>query len=146
MDLIVFRRCEIALIHSLLQVVILLLLRDKKYSVAHLQPFMIKQKIEIQNGECPFRTAMDLISGKWTMSIVNTLMSGTLRFKQLERAVSGINTRMLVKELRLLESKGLVYRQAYATVPPTVEYSLTEKGRSLQPVIVAVQQWSSKQM
>lgn len=69
-----------------------------------------------------------------------------MRFKQLERAVTGINTRMLVKELKLLESKELVHRQAYATVPPTVEYSLTEKGRALQPVIVAVQQWSVNQM
>lgn len=105
---------------------------------------MIKQKEEILDEECPFQAAMDLISGKWTMSIINTLMSGTLRFKELERAVSGINTRMLVKELKLLESKGMVLRQAYATVPPTVEYSLTEKGRSLQTVIVAVQQWSVK--
>lgn len=107
---------------------------------------MIKEKAELQDGECPFQAAMNLISGKWTMSIINTLMGGTMRFKQLERAVTGINTRMLVKELKLLESKDLVHRQAYATVPPTVEYSLTDKGRTLQPVIVAVQHWSVKQM
>ena len=107
---------------------------------------MTNKKVEMQEEECPFQAAMDLISGKWTMSIINNLIVGTMRFKQLERAVTGINTRMLVKELKLLESKGLVHRQAYATVPPTVEYSLTEKGRSLQPVIVAVQQWSEKQM
>ena len=121
-------------------------LRDEKYSIIGIQLVMIKQKEEIQKEECPFQAAMDLISGKWTMSIINTLMLGTLRFKQLERAIDGINTRMLVKELKLLESKGLVSRKAYATVPPTVEYSLTEKGRSLQTVIVAVQQWSVKQM
>ena len=107
---------------------------------------MVNKKAELQEEECPFQAAMDLISGKWTMSIINNLMVGTIRFKQLERAVTGINTRMLVKELKLLESKGLVHRQAYATVPPTVEYNLTEKGRSLQPVIIAVQQWSEKQM
>ncbi|SDF90146.1 transcriptional regulator, HxlR family [Dyadobacter soli] len=107
---------------------------------------MIKEKAELQADECPFQAAMDLLSGKWTMSIINNLMAGTLRFKQLERAVTGINTRMLVKELKLLESKGLVHRQAYATVPPTVEYSLTERGRLLQPVIVAVQEWSVREM
>lgn len=107
---------------------------------------MIEEKAGLHNTECPFQAAMDLISGKWTMSIINTLMIGTMRFKQLERAVAGINTRMLVKELKLLESKGLVHRQAYATVPPTVEYSLTEKGKALQPVIIAVQQWSVNQM
>jgi DNA-binding HxlR family transcriptional regulator len=107
---------------------------------------MAEEKTELPGTECPFQAAMDLISGKWTMSIINTLMGGTMRFKQLERAVTGINTRMLVKELKLLESKELVHRQAYATVPPTVEYSLTEKGRALQPVIVAVQQWSVNEM
>ncbi len=121
-------------------------LRDETYSIIGIQLVMIKQKEEIQKEECLFQAAMDLISGKWTMSIINTPMLGTLRFKQLERAIDGINTRMLVKELKLLESKGLVSRKAYATVPPTVEYSLTEKGRSLQTVIVAVQQWSVKQM
>ena len=94
---------------------------------------------------CPFRETMDLLSGKWTMSIINTLMSGTLRFKELERGVTGINTRMLVKELKQLESKGIVKREAYATVPPTVEYSLTEKGQSLKSVTEALQAWTIAQ-
>lgn len=85
---------------------------------------------------------MDLISGKWTMSIINTLMSGTLRFKELERAVTGINTRMLVKELKQLESRKIIKRKAYATVPPTVEYTLTEKGLSLKPVLREIQAWA----
>jgi DNA-binding HxlR family transcriptional regulator len=63
-----------------------------------LNTFGIRQKEEVQNGECPFQAAPDLISGKWTVSIIHTLMSVTLRFKQLERAVSGINKRKWVKE------------------------------------------------
>lgn len=85
---------------------------------------------------------MELLSGKWTLSIVNTLMTGTMRFNELERAVTGINTRMLARELKALEANGVVYRTAYATVPPTVEYALTEKGRSLGPVIQVIQGWA----
>jgi DNA-binding HxlR family transcriptional regulator len=83
------------------------------YSITDIQIVMIKQNEEIQKEECPFQSAMDLISGKWTMAIINTLMLGTLRFKELERAIDGINTRMLVKELKLLESKGLVCRYCF---------------------------------
>ena len=93
-------------------------------------------------NKCPFTEAMELLSGKWTLSIVNTLMTGTMRFNELERAVAGINTRMLARELKALEVNGVVHRTAYATVPPTVEYALTEKGRSLGPVIQVIQGWA----
>nr|WP_294869746.1 helix-turn-helix domain-containing protein [uncultured Pedobacter sp.] len=99
---------------------------------------MQENKIEI----CPFQEAMDLISGKWTMTIINTLMAGKMRFKVLERSIPGITTRMLVKELKQLEKTGVLIRTAYATVPPTVEYALSEKGISLTPVLVAVQEWA----
>jgi len=95
---------------------------------------------------CPFQEAMNLMSGKWTMTIVNTLMSGKMRFKELERAIPGINTRMLVKDLKHLEKKEVLIRKAYATVPPTVEYSLSMKGLSLKPVVQAVQDWALKNM
>ncbi|WP_421976090.1 winged helix-turn-helix transcriptional regulator [Roseivirga seohaensis] len=101
---------------------------------------------KIKFEECPFQEAMDLVSGKWTMTIINTLMAGKLRFKELERAVEGINTRMLVKTLKELESKKIVKRKAYATVPPTVEYSLEEKGIALQPVIKEIQNWAINNM
>ena len=104
---------------------------------------MIKKENKISEI-CPFQEAMDLISGKWTMSIINTLMSGTLRFKELERSVAGINTRMLVKELKQLETSGIIKREAFATVPLTVEYSLTEKGTSLKPVLMEIQAWAMR--
>lgn len=101
--------------------------------------------MEEKNSEtaCPFTEAMSFLSGKWTLSIINTLMTGTMRFSELERTVTGINTRMLARELKTLEANGLVYRKAYATVPPTVEYTLTEKGRSLGPVMQLIQQWAT---
>ncbi len=106
---------------------------------------LAKKKEEKSSEKCPFQEAMDLISGKWTMSIINNLMSGTMRFKELERSVTGINTRMLVKELKQLESGKIIKRKAFATVPPTVEYSLTEKGTSLKPVLMEIQAWAIKQ-
>ncbi len=99
-------------------------------------------KSKINPEPCPFQEAMDLLSGKWTMSIVNALMSGTLRFSELERAITGINTRMLARELKALERKHIITRKAYPTVPPTVEYTLTEKGESLKPVLIEIQAWA----
>ncbi len=95
---------------------------------------------------CPVGRAMSIIRGRWSFPIIHTLMYGTLRFKELERQVTGINTRMLVKELKELEAHGLVHRKAYATIPPTVEYSLTEKGMALKPVIVEIERWGNNNL
>lgn len=97
---------------------------------------------KILNKPCPVGKAMGIIKGRWSFPIIRTLMKGTLRFKELERSVFMINTRMLVKELKELESEGLVNRKAYATVPPTVEYSLTTKGQALKPVIKEIEKWA----
>ncbi|MET6996879.1 winged helix-turn-helix transcriptional regulator [Chitinophaga defluvii] len=107
----------------------------------------LKDERKIKKTEsCPFQEAMDLISGKWTMSIINVLMGGKMRFKELERSVVGINTRMLVKELKQLEHKKIIDRTAFATMPPTVEYALTEKGERLKPVLTEIQVWAIKNM
>ncbi|UOQ54798.1 winged helix-turn-helix transcriptional regulator [Hymenobacter cellulosivorans] len=91
---------------------------------------------------CPFRQTLDVLEGKWKFAIIHSLLlHGTMRFKALERDVEGITARMLIKELKLLEAHGIVHRRAYATVPPTVEYSLTECGQSLEPIIQAIQAW-----
>lgn len=91
---------------------------------------------------CPFHLAMQALNGKWKFAILYVLLNkGTLRFKELERAIPDISTRMLVKELKLLTEKKIVIRKAYATVPPTVEYSLSEMGKSLQPVINNINSW-----
>ncbi|MBX2944826.1 MAG: helix-turn-helix transcriptional regulator [Cyclobacteriaceae bacterium] len=85
-----------------------------------------------------------MIGGKWSFAIIYSLLNGTKRFKELERSIEGTNTRMLVKELKSLEEWGIVNRQAYATVPPTVKYSLTDKGLELQPVLSEIQNWAVK--
>lgn len=105
---------------------------------------MKNKKIVKNIKACPVRTTLDLIGGKWAFAILYTLMDGTKRFKDLERAVEGINTRMLVKELKSLEANKIIRRKAYATVPPTVEYSLTEMGKNLKPVFTAIQKWAAE--
>ena len=95
---------------------------------------------------CPFQEAMNLFSGKWTMTVINNLMSGTMRYNELSKAIPGINTRMLVKTLKELESSKIIKRKAYATVPPTVEYSLTDKGFSLKSVVKEIQNWAISNM
>ena len=88
------------------------------------------------------REAMNLLSGKWTITVINNLMTGKKRFKELERSIEGINTRMLTKTLRELEAMNIVTRKGYPTTPPTVEYSLTTQGLALQPVIRELQGWA----
>lgn len=104
------------------------------------------QKKHIKSQEeylhCPFHLAMSILEGKWKFAILYVLSAqGTLRFKELERAIPEISTRMLTKDLKHLEEKGIVFRKAYATIPPKVEYSLTEIGRSIAPVIASIRKW-----
>lgn len=91
--------------------------------------------------KCTIERIMSVIGGKWSMPIIYTLFSGTKRFKELERSLPSISTRMLVKELKNLEEYKVVRREAFATVPPTVEYSLTEIGKDLEPIILSLYEW-----
>ena len=92
--------------------------------------------------KCPIRNTVELINGKWTFSIIYILLKfGKKRFKELERMIEGINTRMLVKDLKMLEENGIITRTAFPTVPPTVEYDLTEKGRALEKIVIEVRDW-----
>ena len=87
------------------------------------------------------RGAYEIVSGKWKFSLIHALLSGPKRFMELERTVTGINTRMLTKCLKELATDEVVTRWAFATIPPTVEYTLTEKGRALEPALYEIQQW-----
>ena len=95
----------------------------------------------INENNCPIRTVLDILGGKWAFSIVYSLLDGKKRFKELERSIEGINTRMLVKELKSMEENKIIVREAFATIPPTVEYSLTEKGRKLEPILAELYKW-----
>ncbi|MEL6142391.1 MAG: helix-turn-helix domain-containing protein [Bacteroidota bacterium] len=97
--------------------------------------------VEDNVKKCAMVSIMSVIRGKWSIPIIYALHSGTLRFKALERCLPNINTRMLVKELKNLEAQGVVERKAYATVPPTVEYSLSPKGKKLVPILENLCMW-----
>ena len=92
----------------------------------------------------PVRDVLDIINGKWKLPILIALSFGNKRFKDLERDVDGITPRMLSKELRDLEINELVVRTVYDSVPVIVEYSLSEYGKSLDSVIVALREWGKK--
>ena len=105
---------------------------------------MSEEKMHYSEKTCSLKDVLDVIGGKWAMPIIYILSKGKLRFKEIERAVEGINTRMLVKELKNLEANGILTREVFATVPPTVEYTLTYKGEKLLPSIVSLHQWGQE--
>ena len=98
---------------------------------------------KIQNT-CSLKDVLDIIGGKWAMPIIYHLSKGKMRFKELERSVEGINTRMLVKELKNMEANSILTREVFASVPPTVEYTLTNKGEKLLPSIVSLHTWGKE--
>jgi DNA-binding HxlR family transcriptional regulator len=105
---------------------------------------MTENKIKIYQKTCTLKEVLDIIGGKWAMPIIYHLSKGKMRFKELERNVEGINTRMLVKELKNMEVNGIITREVFATVPPMVEYTLTSKGEKLLPSIVSLHTWGQE--
>lgn len=93
---------------------------------------------------CPVATTIDLIGGKYKALILWHLSSGTLRFNQLQKLITSATPRMLTLQLRELESQNLIARKVYAEVPPRVEYSMTELGRSLMPILTAMRDWGAE--
>jgi DNA-binding HxlR family transcriptional regulator len=92
----------------------------------------------------PVRDTLDLVGGKWKLHITHALSYGPLRFKELQREIDGITARVLSKELKELEQNELVNREVFATAPVTVQYSLTEYGKTLKPVVLALYTWGTK--
>jgi len=90
---------------------------------------------------CSVEGVLDLIDGKWKGVILYHLLKGTLRFNEIRRKMPKVTQRMLTNQLRELEADRLLIRKVYPEVPPRVEYSLSERGRSLEPVIMALKQW-----
>ena len=90
---------------------------------------------------CPVETTLMLIGDKWKVLILRDLMLGTKRFGELKKSIGSVSQKVLTAQLRDMEEKGLVHRQVYAEVPPRVEYSLTDLGRSLKPILDAMQTW-----
>lgn len=90
---------------------------------------------------CPVETTLTLISDKWKVLILRDLLPGTKRFGELKRSVGNVSQKVLTAQLREMEANGLVTRTVYPEVPPRVEYSLTELGYSLKPILDAMQRW-----
>lgn len=105
---------------------------------------MSKKKLEKIEHYCNLKEVLDIMGGKWSIPIISTLLDGTLRFSELERTIPNINTRMLVKELKNMEANEIVKREVFATVPPTVEYSLTIKGQKLKPIVDELHKWGDE--
>ena len=90
---------------------------------------------------CPVETTLSLIGDKWKVLILRDLMDGTKRFGELKKSIGSVSQKGLTAQLRDMEENGLVNRTVYAEVPPRVEYSLTEIGHSLKPIIDAMMDW-----
>ena len=90
---------------------------------------------------CPVETTLMLIGDKWKVLILRDLMPGTRRFGELKKSIGSVSQKVLTAQLRDMEANGLVHRKVYAEVPPRVEYSLTEVGRSLKPILDAMSTW-----
>ena len=90
---------------------------------------------------CPVEVTLMLISDRWKVLILRDLLSGTKRFGELKKSIGSISQKVLSSNLRSMDEDGLLTRKVYAEVPPRVEYTLTELGKSLQPILLAMQQW-----
>lgn len=94
----------------------------------------------------PLDAAFDMVSGKWKARTINCLAERTLRFGELERKVPQASRKVLVQQLRSMEADGILHRTAYPGVPPKVEYSLTDRGRKLLPILQALETWGAEVM
>jgi DNA-binding HxlR family transcriptional regulator len=99
-------------------------------------------KWDVYNEHCPTRMVLNRIADKWTVLIVGALEDKTKRFGELRREIGGVSQKMLTQTLRQLERDGVVVRTIYASVPPKVEYSLTELGHTLIRILDAIRKWS----
>ena len=93
---------------------------------------------------CPIARVSKVFQGKWTMVILHILSEGTLRFGEIKRKLPDVTDSNLTKDLRLLESYGVIHREVYPVVPPKVEYSLTGMGKDFLPILDSINKWAEK--
>lgn len=101
----------------------------------------MRERLSRMYDYCATEVALEIIGGKWKLVILHNLFEGTKRFGELRRAMPHITQRMLTRQLRELEEDGLVKRRVYAQVPPKVEYTLTNTGESLKPIVRQIDEW-----
>ena len=102
---------------------------------------MIEATAKTELPACPVETTLTLIGDKWKVLILRDLMPGTKRFGELKKSVGNVSQKVLTAQLRAMEENRLVHREVYAEVPPRVEYSLTELGKSLKPILDSMWAW-----
>ena len=99
-----------------------------------------------KTDSCPVAATLELIGGKYKALILWHLSEGKLRFSQLQKLIAGATPKMLTQQLRELEAQMLIHREVFPIIPPRVEYSLTELGASLMPILVAMRDWGADYM
>jgi DNA-binding HxlR family transcriptional regulator len=98
------------------------------------------------NAACPSRLVLNRLADKWALLIMGSLAAGPVRFNELRRRIDGVSQKMLSQTLKNLERDGLICRRAYATVPVTVEYAMTDLGATLADTIIALRLWTATHM
>ena len=98
----------------------------------------------VQDENCPVAATLELIGGKYKALILWNLAEKKLRFSELRKTIQGATPKMLTQQLRELEAHNLIHREVFAVVPPKVEYSLTETGKSLMPILVSMRDWGAE--
>ena len=99
----------------------------------------VMNKVELP--ACPVEITLSLMADKWKFLIIRDLLTGTKRFGELQRSIGGVSQKVLTNNLRQMETSGLINRKVYAEVPPRVEYSLTDLGKSLKPILDSMVDW-----
>ena len=108
---------------------------------AQLRPFLSGNLLMKKLVSCPVETTLEILGGRWKVLIIHNLLEGTRRFGELTRLLSGISARTLSKQLRELETDGIIQRQDFDETIPRVEYSLTQLGQALHPVLLEMETW-----
>src|SRR4051812_45728775 len=101
-------------------------------------------RLQMPNLDCPVVRTAEIVCGKWTLLVIRDLADGRCRFCELERSLEGISPRTLSLRLRALEEEGIVARQTFSEVPPRVEYTLTEKGCALIPLVEDMRSYGTR--
>lgn len=96
---------------------------------------------KVELPACPVEITLSLMADKWKFLIIRDLLTGTKRFGELQRSIGGVSQKVLTNNLRQMEQSGLIIRKVYAEVPPRVEYSLTDLGKSLKPILDSMVNW-----
>lgn len=105
---------------------------------------MSEQKTVKELSACPVETTLTLIGDKWKVLILRDLLMGTKRFGELKKSIGNVSQKVLTAQLRSMEENGLLTRTVYAEVPPRVEYTLTDLGESLKPILDAMWNWGEE--